>query len=1064
LDDFKQFDLRRLERQARWLPELRSWRSARVCPIPQWTFTAADGTVTQLERGQAWPSVDTPVTLTAEATIPDDWAGQPVEAQLWLGGEGFVRFTPGYQTGLNPFHNDFHLTDSAKGGETIRIEAEVVPKGMFGTHVHAPAIDRAVLAVPHAQVRALETDITMLIKTAEQLKEHEILPRLLDLVDEAYKTIAPSWPSGTEIAKVRYISGDVEGGNAHRAGLGDYGQPGYRGGLLVSGIWHVPPAAGSLEPISPEALEACDRAREVIAAGLDGLKAMYPPIGKLMLTGHAHIDLAWLWPVAETKRKARRTFSSVLRLMDQYEDFTFNQSSAQAYAWIEQDDPELFARIKERIAEGRWEPVGGSWVEPDSQVTGGEAFARQLFYGQRYFQETFGIRNTVAWLPDVFGFSGGVPQLLQGAGISRFFTIKVNWSEVNKFPFDLFEWEGNDGTKVLAHTFFNPGAGYNGNIEPLDTYGTWQHFMGKRVHDETMLSFGWGDGGGGPSEEMLENYARIKDYPVLPRLHMGKVEEFFATLPTENIPTYVGELYLELHRATLTTQSLVKQLNRQSEHRLVEAEAFATLAALGGADYPHDRLDPAWQSLLLNQFHDILPGSSINEVYQDTHPELRHVVATASEIRDAAVAAVVGEGSGAYAIVNPSLDERPLSVVLPSGAEVGNASHQDVEEGVLVHELGETIGGLEARVVSPSHETSSSTAHSENVIVEGDESGYTLENALVRVEIGADGTLHSVFDKRANRDTLRERGNQLWAYVDRPRAWDAWDIDETYETAGEEIANVDSLELVEEGPFRSAVRVTRTWRNSTFIQTYRLTAGSSRVDIKTHIDWHERLVLVRAVFPTAVHAHEATFETMFGVQRRSTHRNTPWERARFEVGAHRFVDLSEPHFGVALLNDAKYGHSAHDGILGVSLVRGPLHPDPFADEGEHDFTYAFFPHTGNWVEGNVTAEARALNAPLVAVPVDAEADSRPAFLTSTGVAVGLATLKQAHDRDGIVVRVYEEHGDRGRASLTFDRPVRSAQRVNLLEENAEGSEIAVNGATVAFDVRPFEVVSLLVQV
>ncbi|HVL24997.1 MAG TPA: glycoside hydrolase family 38 C-terminal domain-containing protein [Thermomicrobiales bacterium] len=1064
MDDFKQFDLRRLERQARWLGELRAWRNARVTPIQHWTFTGADGATTSLERGAPWPSVDTPVSLAAEATVPADWAGQPVEAQLWLGGEGFVVFTPGEQVGLNPFHQDFRLVDRAQGGETFRIEAEVVPKGMFGSHVGAPAIDRAVLAIPHTQVRALETDITMLIRTAQELQDHEILPRLLDLVDEAYKVLAPVWPTGTEIAKTRYISGDVEGGNRLSVGLGDYGVPGYRGGLVLSGIWHIPPAAGSLAPLSDEAIAACDRAREVIAAGLAELKQMYPPIGHLVLTGHAHIDLAWLWPVAETKRKARRTWSNVLSLMDRYDDFTFNQSSAQAYAWIEQDDPALFARIKERVAEGRWEPVGGSWVEPDSQVTGGEAFARQLFYGQRYFQSTFGVRNSVAWLPDVFGFSGGVPQLLLGAGIPRFFTIKVNWSERNKFPFDLFHWEGIDGSTVLAHTFFNPGEGYNGNIMPKDTHGTWEHFIGKRVHDQTLLSFGWGDGGGGPSEEMLENYARIKDYPVLPTLEMGKVEEMFANLPTEGLPTYVGELYLELHRGTLTTQALVKQLNRQSEHRLVEAEAFASLATLHGADYPHEQLDTAWQSLLLNQFHDILPGSSINEVYQDTHPELREVVATASRIRDEAIATHTGAGTGAYAIVNPTLDPRPLSVILPADAEVGNAPHQSVEEGVLVHDVAEVVGGLESRVLAPTTETSSSSASSEKVAAKGNETGVTLENALIRVEIGVDGTLHSVFDKRVHRDTLRERGNQLWAYVDRPRAWDAWDIDETYETAGEEITAVDSIEIVEEGPFRAAVRVTRTWRNSTFVQTYRLHGGSSRIDIRTHIDWHERLVLVRALFPTAIHTHEATFETMYGVQRRSTHRNTAWERARFEVGAHRFVDLSEPSYGVALLNDAKYGHSTHDGILGVSLVRGPLHPDPFADEGEHDFTYAFYPHEGNWVAGNVTAEARALNAPLVAVPVAADALSQPPFVTSTGVALGLGALKKAHDRDGLVLRVYEQHGDRGVASLTFDRPVTAVQRVNLLEEDIDGEAITVDGATLTFPVRPFEIVSLLIQV
>jgi alpha-mannosidase len=1052
LDDFKQFDLRRLERQTRWLGELRSWRNARVTPISQWTFTGEDGETTRIAPGDAWPSTDVnnPVTLSAEATIPADWQGQPVEAQLWLGGEGFVTFTPGYQTGLNPFHQDFRLVDQATGGETIRIDAEVMPKGLFGTHVERPGIDRAVLAIPHLQVRQLETDITMLIRTAEQLKDHEILPRLLDLVDEAYKTIASAWPTGTEIATVRYVTGDIDGGNTRKVGLGDYEFPGYRGNLLVSDIWHIPPASGTLQPLSPDALALVDKARGVINAGLESLKERYPPIGHLTLTGHAHIDLAWLWPVAETRRKARRTWSSMLRLMDQYEDFTFNQSSAQAYAWIEQDDPELFKKIQQRVREGRWEPIGGSWVEPDSQVTGGEAFARQLFYGQRYFERAFGMRNSTAWLPDVFGFSGGVPQILLGAGIENFFTIKVTWSEANTFPYDLFLWEGIDGSKVLAHTFFNPGHGYNGNIEPLDTHGTWKNFVGKRYHDETLLSFGWGDGGGGSSEEMLENYARIKGYPILPTLEMGKVEDFFA--------------YLELHRATLTTQALVKQLNRQGEHRLVEAETFATLATLHGADYPHDRLDAAWQDLLYNQFHDILPGSSIHEVYQDTHPQMQEVVDTATRIRDISVATNAGIGTGSWAIVNPTLDERPLSVVLPADTVISGAHQQEVEGGILVHNMAETIGGLETRVFSTGSEAPDSTASPERVQVNGDNDGYSLENAYLRVEIGADGTLHSVFDKRTKRETLKDRGNQLWAYVDRPRAWDAWDIDETYETIGEEITAVDVLELVEEGPLRAAVRVTRTWRDSTFVQTYRLTEESSRIDIRTRIDWHERMMLVRALFPTTVRTHEATFETMYGVHKRSTNRNTTWERARFEVSAHRFADLSEPNYGVALLNDAKFGHSGYDGVLGMSLVRGPIYPDPFADEGEHNFTYSFFPHVGDWVEGNVTAEARALNAPLVAVPVSVDAQSKPPFITNRGVPLGLGTMKKAHDRDGIVIRLYEQHGMTGETSLTFDRPVKAFSRTNLLEEDVEGQEITHDGNTLTFNVRSFELVTLVVEV
>lgn len=1065
MDDFRKFDQRRLERVARWLPELYAWRNALVSPIEDWSFTSADGEVTALKRGDAWPVADPhrPVTLKATATVPEEWKGLPVEAQLWLGGEGFVTFTPGYQVGLNPFHHDWKLVDKAKGGESFEIDAEVMPKGMFGTHVHGPSIGRAQLVVPHEEVRALAIDLEEIVRLCEQIKDHEIVPHLLDLVDEAYRVIAPYWPSNTDIANTRLITGDISQGSTKSFGVGDYGRPGYRGEIIEAGRWHVQAPTQELQMLPKQALHACDMARDIIAERLAELRDTYPPVGNIMLTGHAHIDLAWLWPVAETRRKARRTFSTQLWLMDQYEDFIFNQSSAQAYKWIEEDDPELFERIRQAVADGRWEPVGGMWVEPDSQVSGGEAYVRQLFYGQRYFQEKFGVRNSTAWLPDVFGFSAAVPQILLGAGIQNFFTIKVTWSEINVFPYDLFMWEGLDGSRVLTHTFNNPEGGYNGVIEPVSTFNTWKNFSGKRHHNQTFLSFGWGDGGGGPSVDMLEKYNRIKDYPVLPRLKMGKVEEFFASLPTKGIPTYVGELYLELHRATLTTQAAVKQLNRQSEHRLVEAEAFAALAAREGAAYPHETIDSKWQDVLYNQFHDILPGSSVHEVYEDTEPQLQSVVDTAISIRDEAIANRVGTGSGAYAITNPTFDVQPISVLLPEGARIGGEHVQKVDGGVLIHNPAEALGAFETRIYTAESETSSSTSSIEAVSATKNGDSYVLENTVVRVEIGPDGTLHSVYDKRVDRETLKDRGNQLWAYSDKPRAWDAWDIDETYESIGSEIVSVDGIEIVEEGPIRAAVKVTRHFRSSTFVQTYRLMAESSRVDIDTTIDWHERLVLVRTLFPTTIHAHEATYETMFGVHKRATNRNNAWERARFEVSAHRFVDLSEPDYGVALLNNAKYGHNALHGTLGMSLIRGSIDPDPTADEGEHTFTYSYFPHTGDWIEGGVTAEARILNAPMIVTEVAADAHGTAPFVESSGVRLVLGTVKKAHDRDGMTVRVYEPHGIRGVTSLTFDRPIKSLHRTNLLEENADGAEITIDGSTATFTVRPFEIVTFVVD-
>ena len=445
----------------------------------------------------------------------------------------------------------------------------------------------------------------------------------------------------------------------------------------------------------------------------------------------------------------------------------------------------------------------------------------------------------------------------------------------------------------------------------------------------------------------------------------------------------MGELYLEFHRGTLTTQARTKALNRAAEHRLLEAEAFATIAQLSGFPYPHDEIETAWKTVLLNQFHDIIPGSSIAEVYQDTVPELEEVVRTATVVRDAALAHLGGPGTPRPANDwwSPMPPSRPPAdgdarrgrtgsdrSALPTARRC-RPSRRRRAAGPRsgAHGAWAWLAGLS---MAAGAATSRRDADGATVRMRSDRSGSALlENELLRVEIGADGTLHRVVDKTAeDREVLADRGNQLWAFVDKPRTYDAWDIEENYEAEGEEIGGVEAIEVVETGPLRGAVRVRRTWRDSQIEQTYRLLAGSRRLDIVTRIDWHERQIYLQARFPLAVHSHEATFETLYGVTRRPTHRNTSWDAARYEVSGHRFADLSEPDYGVALLNDAKYGYSAHGNVLTLSLLRGPLYPDPGADEGAHDFTYSLFPHPGDWIEGNVVTEAFALNSPLIAVP------------------------------------------------------------------------------------------------
>ena len=1072
-------DTHRIERAIKRIQELRAWRNAAEAAIPDWEFTAGGKTV-PVRIGDFWPMVETPVRMRGAGTIPATWSGQPVELELWLGGEGLLTISTGLQAGLDPFHHSFPLTGVA-GGERITIEAELVPKGMFGSHIELPRIERAHVVIPHPTVRALERDLDVIIEACQELGDHEVVPLLLNVVEEALRALSPAWPTATDVSVSRLVLGYADPiGSGIRSLPESYAREAPDVYPFSAPIWQLPPAPRPLEPRADDALAAVGAAREIVAAGLDRIKRNYPPVGKLALTGHAHIDLAWLWPVAETRRKIRRTFSNVLDLMSRYEDFRFNQSSAQVYAWVEQDDPELFTRVTERIAEGRWDPVGGSWVEPDCQVTGGEAFVRQLVYGQRYFSEKFGKRSAVAWLPDVFGFSAGIPQLLCGAGITRFFTIKLNWNETNYFPHDLFIWEGIDGSRVVANMFRNlhPAHGYNGSIRPRDVLGTWRKFDGKRYTAESLLAFGWGDGGGGPTARMLENYDRLREFPALPSLRMADLEQFFADLPERGLPRWVGELYLEYHRATLTTQALVKKLNRAAEHRLLEAELFATIASLQGAGHPTEPIETAWKSLLLNQFHDILPGSSIAEVYVDTHRELGEVVATATGLRDAALKQIAGgdtaaSGDTRLLIANASLAPRALTIELPalpvgSGllTEDGTALRtQATATGVLVHAPGQAVPGTGWRVLAVGPVQPPLPPQASDVSVGVGAAGVRLENHLLIVEIGGDGTLHRIFDRVAEREVLADRANQLWTYVDKPRTYDAWDIEQGYEQDGTEVSTIAVIAVVESGPLRTAVRVIRTYRDSRIEQTYRLLAGSRRIDVETVIEWHERQVLLKAVFPFAIRSHEATFETMYGVIQRPTHRNTTWDAARFEVSAHRFADISEAGYGVALLNNGKYGHGALDNVLTLSLVRGPLYPDPYADEGHHEFAYAILPHPGDWASAGVPAEAFAFNSPLIAVPAGDTVTAAASLVAAEGVTLALGAVKPAEDGDGIILRLYEPNGARGLATLRFQRAVASVEAVNLLEEADPTSvpDLARDGAAVTFSVRPFQVVSLRVR-
>jgi alpha-mannosidase len=786
----------------------------------------------------------------------------------------------------------------------------------------------------------------------------------------------------------------------------------------------------------------------VLDAELARLSADHPRRGRLALAGHAHLDLAWLWPLEETRRKAQRTFHTAVDLLGRYPEMTFTQSSAELHEQAREADPELFARVRELAADGRWEAAGGMWVEPDMNMTSGESIVRQLLYGQRWFERELGSRHRLAWLPDCFGFTPALPQLLRGAGIDCFFTIKLTWSETNRFPHDLFWWEGLDGSRVLAHSFDNDvprgGAlgGYNGDPGPDALLSVWRNFRGRLVHPESLFTIGHGDGGGGPTADMVEEVRELAAFPALPEVAFTRLDAFFERLrqaaETARVPVWVGELYLELHRGTLTSQGRTKRLHRRAERDLVAAEVADSLCELLGAGRPEADLSGTWRLLLRNQFHDILPGSSIAEVYGRANEELAAVVRTARYATRSALArlaaAVAPPGDAAAAlVVNPDLAARPLRLVLPEPLP----GAQPVEEGWALTGSAPVTGLEVAVVVGAERPAAGATAEH-----------LRLENDFLRVRLAEDGCLASILDKRAGRELLDGMGNQLWVYVDKARAWDAWDLDPDYAAQGEPLGRPESIEVTERGPHRAAIRLAWRHRASTVVQSVRLWSNSPRLEFATQLDWHDRRLLLMARFPLAVRSPDATFETAFGAVERPTHRNTGWDAVRYEVAGHRFADLSEPGYGVALLNDGRYGHHALGNELGLSLLRSPIYPDPSADEGRHELTYALLPHAGPWQSGEVLMEAEDLNRPLLALACRAGGPARRRVLTVEGLPLALAALKPAEDGDGLVLRLYEPHGARAAARLALPDGWRAASELNLLEDRVGEPDLGF---------RPFQV-------
>ena len=765
---------------------------------------------------------------------------------------------------------------------------------------------------------------------------------------------------------------------------------------------------------------------------------------KVLATGHAHIDSAWLWPARETVRKCSRTFASVVALMDEREDFVFACSSAQQYAWVAERHPELFERIRAKVAAGQFVPVGGMWVESDTNMPGGEALARQMVEGKRYFLDELGVETQDVWLPDSFGYTGALPQIVRAAGSRWFLSQKLSWNDTNRMPHHTFRWEGIDGSRVLAH--FPPVDTYNSDLSPRELAHAEREFRDKDVATESLVPFGWGDGGGGPTREMLAAADRARSLAGLPEVELGSPNDFFARAEAEldeaeaaepgRSSVWSGEMYLEYHRGTYTSQARTKRGNRRSEHLLREAELWAATAAVRtGHAYPADELRALWRVVLLHQFHDILPGSSIGWVYRQAEEAYADVEQRAEAVIGAALAALAGDGDGTV--------------------RLNAAPH--ARDGVPA------LGG----VVASDEGTPTGTVE----VLRADDGTLRVRTDVLDVRLSAGGQLASVRDLAADREVVAPGAlaNLLQVHRDVPRQWDAWDIDAEYRRTVQDLLDADSVEVVAEKPDRAVVRTSRTVGDSTIVQELTFRPGTRVVEIVTEVDWHERQLLLKLAFPVDVHADRSAAETQFGHVLRPTHTNTSWDVARYEICAHRWVHVGEPGYGVAVANDATYGHDvtrsvAPDGgtstVVRQSLLRAPLFPDPEADQGRHVFRTLL--HVGAGIPEAVVDGYRA-NLPVREVR---GSRSVSPLVTVDAPGVVVEAVKLADDGSGdVVVRLYEAHGARARARVGWGFAAGTVTEVDLLEREVPAR--AVRGAAgsdgaVDLELRPFQLLTLRV--
>ncbi|MFE4670471.1 alpha-mannosidase [Streptomyces sp. NPDC056716] len=975
--------------------------------------------------GGEWGAPWSTTWFRFSAEIPERWAGRRVEALFDLGfdlsrgpggqAEGFVHDENGKPLqGLHPYNRSLLLTRSAGGSEPVRLLVEaaanpsIIASAGIGTHYGDPltAGDAPLYRLGTADLVVREDDVWHLI--------HD-----MEVLEELMRALPDALPRRHLIRRA------------------------------------LERAADAVDPY--DVAGTAYRAREVLAPEL--ARRAHDSAHTTVAVGHAHIDSAWLWPIRETVRKCARTFSTMATLAEEYPELVFACSSAQQYAWLKEQQPEVYDRVRKAVAAGNWAPVGGMWVEADGNLPGGEALARQLVHGRRFFRDEFGVESDGVWLPDSFGYTAAYPQLAALAGAQWFLTQKLSWNDTNRLPHHTFWWEGIDGTRIFTH--FPPVDSYNAELTGAELAHAVANYADKGGGSRSLVPFGHGDGGGGPTASMLEKARRLADLEGSPKVEIQHPSAFFQQARAEypDAPVWRGELYLETHRGTYTSQARTKRGNRRSEALLREAELWAATAAVReGAAYPYDELTELWKQVLLHQFHDILPGSSIAWV----HKEAEHTYARIHRRLERVIERAAGsgrDGGDRVSVLNAAPFAR-REVVTIDGVPAGADAQRLADGRWAVRAEAPALGRGPAGTADPGAGTAQVT------VMEAEADGLVLDNGLLRVRIDADGLVRSAVDLATGRDAIAPgaAGNLLQLHPDDPVRWSAWNLDPSYRSTRRDLTEAVSVELRDHGPLLATVRVTRSTGRSTIVQDLTLTAGSRALVVDNDIDWRERDMILKAAWPLDVHAEHARAEIQYGHVERPTHENTSWDAARFEIWAHRWIHVGEHNWGVALATDSTYGHDVGrhtraDGgtttTVRLSLLRAPHSPDPYADRGAHRFRYSLRPGAD---VGGAIAEGYALSLPLRPAGHATGEAARPLVSVSSPDVV-VEAVKLADDRSGdVVVRLYESRGGQARASLTAHFPVAQVQETDLLEDPL--TEHHHTDGEVLLTLRPFQILTL----